>query len=107
MSTFDERKQQEEGRFKHDQELQFKARNRGNKLFGLWIAEKLGLEGDAADAYAKDVVMADFVDAPGDDDVFDKVRPDLAAKSVTVEDDMLVKHLERGRSEALQQIKAE
>ena len=106
MSGFDERKQKEEGKYKHDQELMFKARNRGNKLFGLWIAEKLGLSGDAADAYAKDVVMADF-DAPGDDDVFDKVKPDLAGKSITIEDDLLVKHLEKCRADALQQIKAE
>ena len=106
MSGFDERKQKEEGRYKHDQELLFKSRNRGNKLFGLWIAEKLGLEGEAAENYAKDVVMADF-DAPGDDDVFDKVRPDLAAKSITIEDDILAKHLEQCRADALQQIKAE
>lgn len=106
MSGFDERKQKEEGRYKHDQELMFKARNRGNKLFGLWVAEKLGLDGEAAQSYAKDVVMADF-DAPGDDDVFDKVRPDLAAKSITIEDDILTKHLEKCRAEALQQIKAE
>ena len=106
MIGFDERKQKEEGRYKHDQELQFKARNRGNKLFGLWIAEKLGLSGDAADNYAKDVVMADF-EAPGDDDVFDKVRPDLAEKSVTIDDDLLRKQLEDCRAEALEQIKAE
>ncbi|MGI9501221.1 MAG: DUF1476 domain-containing protein [Geminicoccaceae bacterium] len=106
MTTFDDREKQEETRYKHDQELLFKARNRGNKLFGLWIAEKLGLEGEAADAYAKDVVMADF-DAPGDDDVFDKVRPDLAERSVTVDDDILLKRLATCREEALQQIKAE
>ncbi|MGI9438022.1 MAG: DUF1476 domain-containing protein [Geminicoccaceae bacterium] len=106
MTTFDDREKQEETRFKHDQELQFKARNRGNKLFGLWIAEKLGLSGDAASDYAKDVVMADF-DAPGDDDVFDKVRPDLAGKSVEVDDEILKKHLEECREKALQQIKAE
>ncbi len=106
MTTFDDRKKQEETRFKHDQELQFKARNRGNKLFGLWIAEKLSLSGDAADAYAKDVVMADF-EAPGDDDVFDKVRPDLAEKSIDIDDDILKKHLEDCRDKALQQIKAE
>ena len=54
--------------------------------------------------YAKDVVMADF-DAPGDDDVFDKVRPDLAAKSITLDDDLLKKHLESvpGRSAAADQ----
>ncbi len=106
MTTFDDREKQEETRFKHDQELQFKARNRGNKLFGLWIAEKLGLSGDAADAYAKDVVMADF-DAPGDDDVFDKVKPDLAGKSIEIDQDILRKHLEECRDKALQQIKAE
>lgn len=106
MPGFDDRKKQEEGRYKHDQELLFKARNRGNKLFGLWVAEKLGLDGEAADSYAKDVVMADF-DAPGDDDVFDKVKPDLAAKSITIEDDILARHLEQCREQALQQIKAE
>ena len=106
MTTFDDREKQEETRFKHDQELQFKARNRGNKHFGLWIAEKLGLSGDAADNYAKDVVMADF-DAPGDDDVFDKIKPDLAAKSIEIDDDVLQKHLEDCRDKALQEIKAE
>ncbi len=106
MTAFDDREKQEETRFKHDQELQFKARNRGNKLFGLWIAEKLRLSGDAAESYAKDVVMADF-DAPGDDDVFDKVRPDLEEKSVEIDDDILKKHLEDFRGKALQQIKQE
>lgn len=106
MTGFDDREKQEETRFKHDQELQFKARNRGNKLFGFWIAEKLGLSGDDAESYAKDVVMADF-DAPGDDDVFDKVRPDLAAKSIEIDDDILQKNLEDCREKALQQIKQE
>ena len=106
MTTFDEREKGFEAKYKHDQELQFKARNRGNKLFGLWIAERLGLSGDAAEAYAKDVVMADF-EAPGDDDVFDKVKPDLAAKSVQIDDEVLKKHLLECRDQALQQIKAE
>ena len=106
MTTFDDRERQEEARFKHDQELMFKARNRGNKLFGLWIAEKLGLSGDAADAYARDVVMADF-ELPGDDDIFVKVTTDLAAKSVEVSEHILRKHLETCREEAIAQIKAE
>ena len=45
MTTFDDRERQEETRFKHQQELAFKARNRGNKMFGLWVAEQLGLSG--------------------------------------------------------------
>src|SRR5262245_47127036 len=51
MTTFDDRERGEETRFKHEQELAFKARNRGNKLFGLWVAERLGLSGEAAESY--------------------------------------------------------
>ena len=40
MTGFDERQRAEEGRYKHDQELTFKARNRGNRMFGMWIAEQ-------------------------------------------------------------------
>jgi hypothetical protein len=106
MPSFDDRKRQEETRYKHDQELQFKARNRGNKLFGLWIAEQLGQHGDAAEAYARDVVMVDF-EAPGDDDILQKVRADLAAKGLSISDHLLTKHLLECRNMALEQIKAE
>ena len=78
----------EETRFKHNEELTFKARNRGNRMFGMWVAEQLGLTGEAADSYAKDVVVADF-ESPGDEDIFDKVRADLAAKSIDVSDHLL------------------
>jgi hypothetical protein len=106
MTTFDDRERLEETRFKHDQQLTFKARNRGNKMFGLWVAEQLGHTGDAAADYAKEVVAADF-ESPGDDDIFAKVRVDLAAKSVEVSDHLLKKHLQEFRATALQQIKAE
>jgi hypothetical protein len=106
MTTFDDRKRQEEARFKHDQELMFKARNRGNKMFGLWIAEKLGLIGDAAEQYARDVVIADF-EAPGDEDIFTKVRADLGAKSIEISDHLLAKHLQEYREAAAQQIRSE
>ena len=69
MTTFDDRERGEETKFKHDLELGFKIRNRRNKLFGLWVAQTyLGLSGDEAGRYAKDVVMADF-ELPGDDDM--------------------------------------
>lgn len=106
MTGFDDRQRQEEARFKHQQELQFKARNRGNRLFGLWVAEQLGLSGEAADNYAKDVVVADF-DSPGDDDIFTKVRADLQAKSVEISDHVLQKRLQEFRHIALEQIKTE
>jgi hypothetical protein len=106
MTTFDDRERGEETRFKHQQELAFKARNRGNKLFGLWIAEQIGLAGDEAQSYAKDVVIADF-EAPGDEDIFTKVRADLAAKSVDVSDHLLTKHLQEFRQLAAEQIRSE
>ena len=76
MTTFDKREEGFEKKFAHDEELRFKATARRNKLLGLWAAEKLGITGDEADAYAKEVVMADFEEA-GDDDVFRKVRARL------------------------------
>lgn len=76
-TTFDDRKKGFETKFQKDQELQFKVNNRRNKLLGLWAAAQLGKSGEAADAYAKDVVMADF-DKPGDEDVLTKVVKDLA-----------------------------
>ena len=106
MTGFDDRERQEETRFKHDQELQFKARNRGNRLFGLWVAEQLGLQGDEADQYARDVVVADF-ELPGDEDILSKVKHDLAAKSRQVSDHLLSKHLQECRRLALEQIKTE
>jgi hypothetical protein len=83
MATFEDRKKGFEEKFRHDQELQFKVNARRNKLLGLWAAQKLGLAGDAAEAYAKEVVAADF-HKPGDDDVIEKVLGDLAAKQIAV-----------------------
>ena len=106
MTGFDERQRAEEGRYKHDQELMFKARNRGNRMFGMWLAEQLGHSGDAAESYARDVVVADF-EAPGDDDLFTKVRADLSARSIEISDHVLQKRLQEFRDLALQQIKTE
>ena len=78
MTTFDDREKAFEAKFKLDQDLQFKVNNRRNRLLGMWAAEQLGKSGADAEAYAKEVVLADF-DKPGDDDVVQKVLKDLAA----------------------------
>jgi len=79
MTTFDQREKDFEKKFAHDEELRFKATARRNKLLGLWAAEKLGKAGPDAEAYAKEVVAADFEEA-GDSDVVRKVAKDLAGK---------------------------
>jgi len=84
-TTFDKREEGFEKKFAHDEELKFKASARRNKLLGMWAAEKLGLTGAQAEAYAKEVVMADF-EKPGDQDVFAKSRKDFDGKKVAVTD---------------------
>lgn len=85
MANMDERKDAFEKKFAHDEELKFKATARRNKLLGLWAAEKLGKTGEDAEAYAKEVVKADFEEA-GDEDVFRKVRADFDAAGVDQSD---------------------
>jgi hypothetical protein len=105
MTTFDKREEGFEKKFAHDEELRFKANARRNRLLGQWAAEKLGLTGDAATAYAKDVVAADFEEA-GDDDVFRKVRADFDAKSIAQSDHQIRRTMEELMGTAIEQIKA-
>lgn len=80
MSGFDDRENAFENKFAHDAELQFKVEARRNKLLGLWAADLMGKTGDAAAAYATEVVKSDFEEA-GDEDVYRKVAGDLGGKA--------------------------
>jgi hypothetical protein len=103
-TTFDKREEGFEKKFAHDEELRFKAMARRNKLLGLWAAEMLGKSGPDAEAYAKEVVLADFEEA-GDNDVVRKVVKDLEGKGVT-EQDIRAKMAEL-LAEAVQQIQSQ
>jgi hypothetical protein len=105
MTTFDKREEGFEKKFAHDEELRFKATARRNKLLGLWVAQKLGMSGADADAYAKEVVQADFEEA-GEDDVFRKVRKDLDAKGVSASDQEIKTQMIDLMAQAVQQIEA-
>ena len=105
MTTFDKREEGFEKQFAHDEELRFKANARRNKLLGLWAAAKLGIAGAEADAYAKEVVLADFEEA-GDDDVFRKVRRDFDAKGVTESDHQIRRTMDELMAQAVAAIKA-
>ena len=105
MTTFDKREEGFEKQFAHDEELRFKAMARRNRLLGLWAAEKLGLSGPEAAAYAKDVVMADF-EEPGVNDVFRKIRKDFDAKGVTESDHQIRRTMDQLLDQAIAQVKA-
>ncbi len=106
MTTFNDREKSFEKKFQHDQELQFKVNARKNKLLGLWAAGLIGKAGADAEAYAKDVVMADF-EKPGDSDVIHKLMTDLAAAGKPTEEHSIRKQSERLMVEAKTQVMAE
>ena len=106
MSNFEEREKGFEAKFKHDKDIQFKATARRNKLLGLWAADLMGIDGDAAEAYGREVVQSDF-DEPGDDDVLRKVLGDLRAKGIDQSDHQVRKQMDALMGTAREQIMSE
>lgn len=106
MTTFNDREKSFEKKFEKDQELQFKVNARRNKLLGLWAAGLIGKSGADAEAYAKEVVLADF-DKPGDSDVMAKLVKDLAAAGKPTEEHTVRKQAERLMDDAKKQLMSE
>ena len=104
MTTFDDRKNTFEKKFAHDEELKFKATARRNKLLGLWAAAKMGITGEAAEAYAREVIKADFQEA-GDNDVFRKIRGDFDARGVEQSDHQIRRTMDELLQTAMDQLR--
>ena len=105
MTTFDKREEGFEKKFALDEEQKFKAEARRNKLLGLWVAEKLGLPGDAANTYAREVVAAEFGEG-GHADVIRKVTADLAAKGAAITEAQIRMKMDELMAQAIVQVKA-
>ena len=105
MSGMDDREGAYESKFAHDAELAFKAGARRNKLLGLWAADLMGITGEAANDYAKEVIKSDFEEA-GDEDVFRKVRGDFDAKNIDQSDHQLRRTMDELMATAIKQIEA-
>ena len=106
MTTFNEREKAFEKKYEHDQDLKFKVNARKNKLLGLWAAGLMGKSGADAEAYAKDVVLADY-EKPGDSDVIEKLVKDLAAAGKPTEEHTVRRQAERLLAEAKAQLMKE
>lgn len=104
MTTFDKREEGFERKFALDEEMKFRATARRNRLLGHWAAEKLGLSGAEADAYAKAVVAADFEEA-GDEDVFRKIRKDFDDKKVDQSDHQIRRTMLELMDQAIEAVK--
>ena len=105
MSHFDDRERAEEKKFQLDQELEFKAQARRAKLMGLWAAGLMGLADDAAESYAKSVVVADLEEA-GNEDLFRKIRADLDMHAVQLSDHQIRTKMEEALAEARASVKS-
>ena len=105
MSNFDKREEGFEKKYALDEEQKFKAEARRNKLLGLWVADKLGMSGDEASAYAREVVAADFEEA-GDGDVVRKVMGDLSAKGIAMSEPELRAKMDELTALAVMQVKS-
>ena len=103
---FNDREKGFEAKYQHDQETQFKVLARRNKLLGLWAAQLMGLGGADAEAYAKEVVVADFEET-GDEDVLRKVFGDLTEKGVAIDDKAVRREMNALLATARDQINAE
>ncbi|MGI9399934.1 MAG: DUF1476 domain-containing protein [Rhizobiaceae bacterium] len=106
MSGIKDREKAFESKFAHDEALRFKAEARRNKLLGLWAAEKLGKSGEDAEAYAKEVIRADF-EEPGDEDVFRKIRTDFNDNNVDQSDHQIRRTMEELLNTAMEQVATE
>lgn len=106
MNSFDDRGKAFEDKFAHDQELQFKAAARRNKLLGQWAAAQMGKSEDEAQEYVKSVVISDFAE-PGDDDVLRKVLADLEQADVSISHEELRVQMDALMREAMEQLMGE
>ena len=104
MTTFDDREKGFESRYALDQEQEFKAIARRNKLLGLWAAEKLGLNPDRAEEYGRAIVKADF-EQPGEEDVYRKIAQDLEGAGLTASEGEIRRKMDELSSVAREQIR--
>ncbi len=106
MNGFDDRESAFENKFALDEALLFKAEARCCKLFGLWLAEKMGISGDEANTYAAKIIGANL-EEPGSDDVKRAVAPDITDKNLNISEEELDTKLAEFFALAQEQIKSE
>ena len=94
MTSFDNRENAFENKFAHEEKLDFAIEARLSKLYGLWAAEKLGLDGDNAQTYAVQVIEANL-EEPGFNDILRKVRADFDEKNIEISNHVMEAELEK------------
>ena len=78
---------------------------RRNYLLGVWVAEKLGLAGAEAEAYARELVVSE-VEKTSDDEMIRKIKADLSAKGIALSDHRARRAMDELMGKAISEIKA-
>lgn len=104
--TFGDREKGFEAKFKLDQETEFKVEARRNKLLGLWLAEKLGMNETEHEAYAGTIIVVDM-EEPGYEDVIRKCLADIESHGADISEQDLRAKIEELTGEAHKQITGE
>jgi hypothetical protein len=81
MKSILEREKGFEAEFIYNEELAFRVTARRNRLFGMWVAARLGLP---AGKEAENAVITADLQTPSDDDIIQKVWTDLTEKGIAV-----------------------
>jgi len=103
MTQFDDRERAFETKYARDEEMQFRVLARRNRLLGEWAAGLMDLTAAETDAYAKEVIQAEFEEG-GDEDVVRKLLGDLTSAKVEIDEDKIRATLEHKAVEARRQL---
>ncbi|MCH2133792.1 MAG: DUF1476 domain-containing protein [Phycisphaerales bacterium] len=103
MSGFDDRQKAMEDKFAHEQEMRFKVMAKRNHRLGLWAAGLMGMEGEDAEAFAKEVIRSDFEEA-GDDDVLRMVESSLSTRGVEMSSEKIRAEMDRLLNEVMEEL---
>lgn len=106
MTDFTDRQRAEEAKFALDEETAFRVVARRNRLLGLWAAERMQLTPEETDAYAREVIHAEF-EGGGDEAVIRKLLGDLTAAGVEMNEADLRTALEEQGVTARRQLMSE
>jgi hypothetical protein len=104
MSSFDDREKGFEAKFARDQDSEFRANARRNRMLGEWAGRLMGLEGEHLESYGKAVVKSDF-EQPGDEDVLRKVFGDLQGAGLSTSEGEVRRKMDELMAEAREQIR--
>ena len=97
---FDERERAAELLFVRAEEARFMMHCQGVRSLAAYVAERLGVDGQSAGAYAQELLSA-AVQGTNDDALIERVRNDLAANDIPVDPADLRRELNRSSAQAV------